>query len=388
MTPTLPVTREVPSDDHVPMTRRPTDATVLLTGFPGFLGSRLVPRILGRDPEATIACLVQPKFADLARARVDQLTAAAPATAGRVTLVEGDLTSEDLGLADGGALAAGIREIWHLAAVYDLSVARDVGMRVNRDGTRHVLRFAERCDDLRRLEYVSTCYVSGRWCGPFSETDLDVGQQFNNFYEETKFLAEVEVAGARERGLPVAVYRPSIVVGDSGTGETQKFDGPYVLLQWLLRQSRQRVALVPYIGDPTMARFNVVPSDFVLDAITHLSGRSDATGRTYQLADPRPLTVDGFLHAACEAVGVRGLRVRLPHRLTTWALRNVDPLEHWIGIPAASVEYFVHPTHYDTTSVDRDLAGSGIHCPSPTDYLPRLVDYLRSHAGEDVGVMV
>jgi thioester reductase-like protein len=363
-------------------------ANVLLTGFPGFLGSRLVPRILDRDPEAVIACLVQPKFADLARARIEELITTAPETAGRVTLVEGDLTAGDLGLADGGALAAGVREVWHLAAVYDLSVPRDVGVRVNRDGTRHVLRFAERCNGLRRLEYVSTCYVSGRWCGPFRETDLDVGQRFNNFYEETKFLAELEVARAREGGMPVAVYRPSIVVGDSSTGETQKFDGPYVLLQWLLRQARLPLALVPYVGDPAMARFNIVPSDFVLDAIAHLSGREDSTGMTYQLADPAPLTVDEFLTAACEAVGVRGVRVLLPHHLTTWALRNFRPLEHWIGIPAASVEYFAHPTHYDTTLAGRDLAGSGISCPSPRDYLPRLVKFLRDHNGEDVGVMV
>jgi thioester reductase-like protein len=80
--------------------------------------------------------------------------------------------------------------------------------------------------DLRRLHYVSTCYVSGRWAGIFRETDLVKGQRFNNFYEETKYLAEVAVAAARDNGLPTTIYRPSVVGGDSTTGATQKYDGP------------------------------------------------------------------------------------------------------------------------------------------------------------------
>src|SRR5690606_31702069 len=246
-------------------------------------------------------------------------------------------------------------EIWHLAAVYDLSVPRALGMAVNRDGTRNLLRFAEECASLVRHHYVSTCYVSGRHCGPFREADPDAGQRLNNYSEETKFLAEVEVAGARDRGMPTTVYRPAIVVGDSRTGETQKYDGPYFLLQWLLRQPR--TALVPYVGDPTMVRFNMVPSDFVLDAIAHLSGLAHSTGQTYQLADPRPLTVDELLDEMCRATGRRGIRVHLPRRLTEWALRRIEPLQRYVGIPADAVEYFVHPTHYDTTNADRDLAG-------------------------------
>jgi|SRR5918994_707466 thioester reductase-like protein len=365
----------------------PTDAgTILVTGFPGFLGSRLLPRILSRAPGTRAACLIQPKFADLAKQRGGELEAADPGLAGRIELVAGDLTAAGLGLEDGDRLAGDVTEIWHLAAVYDLSVARDVGMAVNVEGTRNVLRFAERCGGLRRHHYVSTCYVSGRHCGPFREADLDVGQRFNNFYEETKFLAEVEVAGARAGGMPTTVYRPAIVVGDSRTGDTQKFDGPYFLLQWLVRQPR--VALVPLVGDPTMVRFNMVPSDFVLDAITHLSGRADTAGGTFQLADPRPLTVAGLLDEMCRATGRRGIRVRLPHRLTTWSLAHIGPLARWVGIPASAVEYFVHPTHYDTAETDRLLAGSGVACPPVADYLPNLVRFMTAHRDANVGVLV
>jgi thioester reductase-like protein len=361
--------------------------TILVTGFPGFLGSRLLPRILRRSPEARAACLVQPKFEGLAKERVQALEAADPGLAGRIDLVAGDLTSRGLGIEGGDSLAAGVTEIWHLAAVYDLSVPLDVGLRVNVDGTRHVLRFAEGCPSLRRHHYVSTCYVSGRYCGPFHETDLDVGQRFNNFYEETKFLAEVEVAEARDGGMPTTVYRPAIVVGDSRTGDTQKFDGPYFLLQWLVRQPRDW-ALVPLVGDPTMVRFNMVPSDFVIDAIDHLSTLDASAGRTYQLADPRPLTVDGLLDEMCRAVGKRGVRVPLPRRLTTWALATIEPLARYVGIPAAAVDYFVHPTHYDTAATDRDLTGSGIACPAVADYLPALVAFMTAHRDANVGALV
>jgi thioester reductase-like protein len=365
-----------------------TDAgTIFVTGFPGFLGSRLLPRILARAPEARAACLVQPKFEGVAKSRLAELEALDPGLAGRIDLVEGDLTAPGLGMEGGGAgLAGSVGEIWHLAAVYDLSVPRHVGLRVNVEGTRNVLRFASDCPSLCRHHYVSTCYVSGRHCGPFRETDLDVGQSFNNFYEETKFLAEVEVAEARAGGMPTTVYRPSIVVGDSQTGDTQKFDGPYFLLQWLVRQGDR--ALVPLVGDPTMVRFNMVPSDFVLDAITHLSHGPASAGLTYQLADPHPLTVSDLLDEMCRATGKRGIRIPLPRRLTTWALANIGPLQRFVGIPASAVEYFVHPTHYDTTQAQRDLEGSGVVCPPVADYLPTLVRFMQAHHEANVGAMV
>ncbi len=360
--------------------------TIVMTGFPGFLGSRLLPGLLRRSPDARAVCLVQAKFADAARARAAELVAAAPELAGRIDLVEGDITAAGLGLDDPAALARRTTQLWHLAAVYDLSVSEELGRRVNVHGTRNVLRFARDAEQLDRHHYVSTCYVSGRYAGPFRETDLDVGQSFNNHYEATKFRAELDVAAARDAGMPTTVYRPSIVVGDSVTGATQKFDGPYFLMQWLLRQ--RRVALVPVIGDPTAVRFNMVPSDFVVDGIDALAAHPGSAGRTYALADPAPLTVDELIDEMCRATDRRGVRVRLPRRTTETLLGSVDALERFIGIPAAAVEYFVHPTHYDTTAAQRDLQGSGVACPPVPSYLRTLVSFLRQHAEADEGVMV
>ena len=361
-------------------------STIFFTGFPGFLGSELLPRVLHRAPDERALCLVQPKFAALAATRRDELVAREPALAGRIELVEGDITTGGLGLEDAAATAADISEVWHLAAVYDLSVPRDVGTRINVDGTRHVLDFAERAPQLRRVQYVSTCYVSGRYAGPFLETDLDKGQVFNNFYEETKFLAEVEVARRMTAGLPASVYRPAVVVGDSTTGATQKFDGPYYALQWLLRQPR--LAVMPVIGDATAFRFNIVPRNFVVDAIAHLSGTEASTGHVYQLADPAPLTVDDLYTEMARATRRTLLRVPITRRLAKLAIEHVPGVNRVLRIPASTVDYLTHPTHYLTTNASRDLAGSGVACPAVPTYLPTLVDFMRTHPDISSAAMI
>ena len=348
--------------------------TVLMTGFTGFLGGALLPKILNRTGGEAV-CLVQPKYAALAEQRIDQLVVADGSLQGRITLVEGDVTAAGLGLHEG--VLDDVTEVWHLAAVYDLAVGRAQALRVNVDGTRNVLDAIERCPKLERLHYFSTCYVSGRYAGPFSEDDLEVGAPFNNFYEETKHLAEAEVRRRMTDGLPATIYRPSIVVGDSRTGETQKYDGPYFIMQWLLRQ--RWYAVVPIVGDPTTTRVNVVPRDFVVSAVAHLSGHPNAKGRTYHIADPHPLTVDQMTEVLGEATGRRLIKVPLPKRLAKDAIAHVPGVYQVMRIPAASVDYFAHPTHYLTDHLREDLAGSDIEPPAFPTYVDQLVAFMRDH---------
>lgn len=359
--------------------------SILLTGFPGFLGSALLPRLLATETEPRAICLVQSRWGELARRRRSEILNRRPGLKGRIELVEGDITKPGLGLGGRPGLADEVEEIHHLAAVYDLAVSRDRGMRVNVDGTLHVLQLAERCRRLRRFHYVSTCYVSGRHPGRFREDDLDVGQTFNNAYEETKFLAEVEVRFWMEQGLPGTVYRPAIVVGDRGTGATQKYDGPYYLIRLLLRQPR--VALVPVVGDPEAHRVNVVPRDFVVDALAYLASRPSSIGRTYHLADPDPITVAGLLEAAGRATGRRLVRVPVPRRLAKGLLERVPGLSGWLGFPPEALDYFTHPTRYDTARAEADLAESGIGVPSLPSYVDRLVDFVRRHPEAGTGTL-
>lgn len=360
-------------------------STVFFTGFPGFLGSELLPRVLERRQGDHAVCLVQARYRELAERRLDELGGRHADLGDRVELLEGDITQADLGVAGGVAgieeLAADVSEIFHLAAVYDLMVRRPIAMRINVDGTRHMLDFAKRCPQLERFQYVSTCYVSGRYAGIYRETDLDLGQKFNNYYEETKFLAEVEVQARMKAGLPATIYRPSVVVGDSNSGATQKFDGPYFVIRWLLRQPS--VAVLPVVGDPSAVRVNLVPRDFIIDAIDHLSGAAASLGQTYQLADSRPLTVDELIDLVGDTTGRRVLKIPSMRAVAKATLDYVPGARRLMQIPSAAIDYFAHPTHYTTDNTLRDLDGTGIEVPRLSDYMPRLVEFVRDHP--DIG---
>lgn len=362
-------------------------STILFTGFPGFLGSQLLPRVLERAADAEAVCLVQDKFLDLAKERAAELERATPPLTGRIRVVAGDITLPDLGL---GALARDLHatttEVFHLAAVYDLSVPRELAVKVNVDGTRNVIAFATACSDLDRFQYVSTCYVSGRYTGIFSEDDLVMGQRFNNFYEETKYLAELEVQRARDEGLPPTIYRPAVVAGDSATGETQKYDGPYFLLRFLLKQ--KGIAVVPMVGDPASYRFNFVPRDFVVDAIANLSARKDALNKVYALADPLPATIQQLVEMMATAAGKRLITVPLTRGIAKTMIQRVPGVHQVMQIPAQAVDYFTHPTHYLTTNATRDLAGTGIELPDHREYVQILAEFVRGNPDISSAAMV
>lgn len=156
-------------------TSRTPDPQVFLTGFPGFLGSRLIERLLARG-DGPIVCLVQPQYRAVAERRAAEI--AGDNWRARIRLVDGDITEPDLGLESDPDQFASVAEVFHLAAVYDLSVSRELGEAVNVRGTEHVLDFTEQID-AERLHYVSTCYVSGRYDGVFTESHLREGQRFN-----------------------------------------------------------------------------------------------------------------------------------------------------------------------------------------------------------------
>ncbi|MCA9058099.1 MAG: SDR family oxidoreductase [Planctomycetaceae bacterium] len=350
---------------------------VFLTGFPGFLASGLLPRILERAPSHQTVCLVQPQFIDVARARLKQIQNLQPAFRGRIELREGDITHPGLGLTDPAALQKRTSEIFHLAALYDLCAPREVAMKVNLEGTSNVLDFAAGTPQLQRLHYVSTCYVSGRHRGSFSEDDLEKGQSFHNPYEESKYLAELAVRTRMNDGLPATIYRPAIVVGDSQTGATQKYDGPYFVIRWLLRQPR--VAVLPVTGDPTATQVNLVPQDYIVQAISYLSGLQSSAGRTYHLADPHPLTVEELVTLLGQATHRRIVRIPLPLWFAKFAINHLLGVDRLMQIPSPAIDYFVHPTRYACEQTLRALNGSGIRVPEFQTYVDRLVNFVRLH---------
>jgi thioester reductase-like protein len=346
---------------------------LFFTGFPGFIGERLLPRLLEARPGMIAACLVQPRFAAAAAASRSAIGARHPAAAERIELVEGDIARPGLGLAGSAALAGSVAEAWHLAAIYDLAVARDAALAVNVEGTRNVLRFLAGAPRLRRLHYVSTAYVSGTATGVFRETDLDVGQRFKNHYEETKFLAEVAVAAAK---LPATIYRPAIVVGDSRTGETGKFDGPYFTLSAMEKAPPGLFLKVGRGRNPA----NIVPVDFIVDALAGLSGLAVSAGKTYHLTDPSPLSVAEVARLLARELGRRFVFVPVPLALARAAFASRAVQRHF-GMPVQALDYFDHPCRYDAAQATADLGAIGIACPRFESYVAVMVAYYRAHLG-------
>ena len=362
-------------------------SVLLMTGFPGFLGSALLPRLLERRDGVRAICLVQPRHVAEAHQRVEEIEAGHPHARGRIELLEGDITSPELGVHPSATRELEqVNEVWHLAAVYDLATGAAAARSVNVGGTARVLEFCRSRPAPCRLHYVSTCYVSGEYDGAFAEDALDLGKTFRNHYESTKFEAEQLVRGAMSGGLAATVYRPGIVVGDSQTGATQKYDGPYFLAAFLRRQLR--VAVVPAVGDPDRVKVCLVPRDFVVDAMDVLSVLDRSLGRTYALTDPDPPTVRELVDTFAARLDQRVVWVPLPLGITRAVVGTVPGLERLLGLPAEALDYFASPTTYPTTNTVADLAGTGLECPPFASYADRLLDFMKQHPEVGAEAMV
>jgi thioester reductase-like protein len=346
--------------------------THLLTGFPGFIGRRLVAAQLERNAEDRVVALVEPRMREAAE------RAAAAIDAGRIEVIPGDIGERHLGLDDEdyGRLLAEVQVVHHLAAIYDLAVPLEIAQRVNVDGTGNVLDFCADAERLERHNYVSTAYVAGVRTGVVYEHELVMGQAFKNHYESTKFQAEVWVRETMDR-IPTTIYRPGIVVGDSRTGETQKFDGPYYVLRFIAA-SRSRNMPVANIGRG-VTPFNVVPVDFIVDSMLALAASEEAVGETVHLCDPEPLSSAEMVALLAEEYAGVKPAYRVPPRGVAAALRFAPVREFYGGTPAESVRYLNHPVRYDTRRATELLASSGLRCPRFPEYAPAMVDFFRRH---------
>ncbi|MGI1849406.1 SDR family oxidoreductase [Rhodococcus sp. SJ] len=351
-------------------------ATYLVTGGTGFLGTHVLGRLLGTRPDADIHVLVRPaslpKFEALRR-RLDG--------GSRLHALLGDLTEPGLGLDP--ATVPPAEHVLHLGAIYDLTVGEEQAT-TNVAGTRAVITLALELG--ATLHHVSSVAVAGDHRGTFAEDDLDLGQRFPSPYHRTKFEAEKAV-----RASPVRrrIYRPSVIVGSSTTGEITKIDGPYYFFPALaaLAALPSRLPLVlPDLGDT-----NLVPVDYVAAAIVELMHRPGSDGRTFHLVSrPQPVReVFAALAAAAGApvpvAGVPGALVR--PLLSSSALPGLDAVRRLVlrraGIPSVVLDQLTFPSRFTDRNTREALRGSGITLPEFAGYAPLLWRYWREHLDPD-----
>ena len=341
-----------------------------VTGFPGFIASRLV-RQLARDG-GKFLLLVQPALATQARSTLQEIARQTQKPLEDFRLLEGDISQRDLGLASTDLEIARSEStvIFHLAALYDLAVARGPAELVNVTGTRNVNAFAQSAPKLRHYHYVSTCYVAGKRRGRIRETELMHDAGFRNYYEETKYLAE-RVVATLISDLPITIHRPSVVCGDSVSGETAKFDGVYYLIKYLLKSPG--LFSILNIGNREV-KLNLVPVDFVVESLAALALDERALGKTLQLADPNPLSTRELFDVLAEEIAGHRSRISLPPAVVHTFLRM--PFSPPVtGLPHVAVPYFFIDQTYDTTLAAELLNPLGITCPAFPAYAHNIVAY-------------
>jgi nucleoside-diphosphate-sugar epimerase len=348
--------------------------TIFVTGFPGFLATRLVKRLAAEG--ARFILLTQPAFVPIALEATMQIARETGVSPESFEIVDGDITKPDLGMA-AISLERARQEtstVFHLAAIYDLAVAQDVAATVNVEGTMNMNQFAKSVRNLRRYHYVSTCYVAGKRQGLIKENELHHESGFRNHYEQTKYLAEISV-DALKSDIPVTIHRPSVVCGDSRTGETAKYDGVYYLIHYLRKWPVGLTLL--NIGNPGVC-LNLVPVDFVIESMVALAKDERAVGATVQLADPAPLTTQELFDAISKVIRGHDSLATVPQRMVYPVL--MLPLAPKItGLPHSAVPYFFLEQSYDTTRAHELLEPHGVRCPKFPDYVEALVKFVAAH---------
>jgi nucleoside-diphosphate-sugar epimerase len=347
---------------------RSNEEVTLVTGFPAYTAVRMIRRIAEAEPKTRLLLLAREKF----RRAAEELARDLPEPQ-RVEVLVGDVCDMDLGLsgAEYRALTACVTTIHHLASIYYLGVPRELTQRVNIDGTRGMLDFAVDCTRLKRFCHYSTAQVSGKRVGVILEEELDEGQRFRNVYEETKFESERLVQSAARR-LPTTVFRPGVIVGDSKTGEIDKFDGPYYLVVLIVGSPVDLHLPLPGKGS---APLPIVPIDYVIDAAYALSRDGRAVGRTFHLTDPCPLSARTVYEIVAARAGKKPPRGIIPPSLARAVLRT--PWLDRLAAPLAFLEAFNHLAFYNPRGTLELLRGTGIECPPFETYVDRLIGYVQ-----------
>ncbi|MDP9152537.1 MAG: SDR family oxidoreductase [Myxococcota bacterium] len=358
-----------------------TDDVVLITGFPALLARTVCSEIVRSDAQARVVAVVRSKSLDEARSFVAALP---PEDGARVQLLEGDAAAIDLGLSgeEFKRLTREVTRIHHCAQVTYLGVDRATAERVNVGATREAIELAVNCTKLQCLVVHSTAHVSGDRRGRVLEDDLKAGQAFRSVVEETKARAEKLAREAMPR-VPIAVVRPSTMVGDSRTGEVDRLEGPYLLVLLIVTSPPDiALPLLPGRGD---APLNLVPVDWVARASVAIGRDPRGPGRTFHLVDPHPLAARHVFELVARAAGRRVPRGSIPTQVAR-AILNAPGMDRVARTPRALLDALTTSVTYDARGADELLGSLGVEgCPSLEAYVDKLVAYAQERVRQRRG---
>jgi len=358
--------------------------TYLVTGATGFIGSNLVQRLLARGE--SVHAIVREGSRERFEAQLQHWPGGE-----NLKLVSGDLLEPGMGVSAEwiDQHRGKIDHVFHLAAIYDMTASQARNEELNTGGTAHLLELVAELQP-GTLHQVSSVAVAGSYEGVFTEQMFDEGQLLPSPYHRTKFESEKLV---REFcAVPWRIYRPAVVIGDSRTGKIDKIDGPYYFFKAIRRARNLMPSWLPLIG-PEIGETNIVPVDFVADAIVEIAHKPGLDGRAFHLASPQMVSSAQVLNDFAKAADAPHLALRLPPgpldplaAQTTALLRSLpgvttvtETVLEEFGIPPEVIEHTGFSCSLDTTQTDAALAGSGIDVPALSDYAQVIWDYWENH---------
>ncbi len=364
--------------------------TYFVTGATGFIGRHLLENLLKR--RGKIYALVRKSSLEKFEAQIEKLGA----EKGAIVPIIGDLTKPKLGItpASQKLLQGKIKHYFHLAAIYDVEADDETNHQVNVEGTRHAMQLAEAIK-AGCFHHVSSIAAAGRYPGVFKEDMFDEAEGLDHPYYRTKHESEGLVRNGSK--TPFRIYRPAIVIGNSKTGEIDKIDGPYYFFRLLKRMREMLPSWMPTVGIEG-ARVNVVPVDYVVNAMDHIAHKTGLDGHCFQLVDPEPLRVGELLNTFARAAHAPEMTMRLDARMfavippmVRSAVANLPPIKRFtsavlkdLGIPREALNYINQPTRYDNRETERALRGSKIKLQPLESYAWRLWDYWERHLDPDL----
>jgi NAD(P)-dependent dehydrogenase (short-subunit alcohol dehydrogenase family) len=364
--------------------------TYFVTGGTGFIGRHLVEELLRRR-EGDVHLLVRPG----SEAKLAALRERWP-SGERLKPVAGDLQRPGLGVDEAWVAEhrGRIAHVFHLAAIYDMTAPDEVNERLNVAGTGHAVEVANALQ-AGILHHASSVAVAGQFQGLFREDMFDEGQRLPSAYHRTKFEAERIV---REQSrMPWRVYRPSLVIGHSRTGEMDKIDGPYYFFKLIQKTRNALPQWFPLVG-PELGHTNLVPVDYVARAIDHIAHQPDLDGQAFHLTAPKSQRSGEVLNIFARAAHAPHMAMRVDKRLVDALpkgvfslLMNLPALREVrrsiladVGIPEDVLEHVGFSARFDNRDAERALAGTGIEVPPLESYAGRIWDYWERNLDPDL----